>query len=176
MGIAQCVRSTGALTILVQPKPFHRTKMMLLAFPSYLTSIPSCLAAESYVKPEDERANCYPILIKDAWLFSLALNFILLSRTPSKLLLEESRLSLSHTSDAPSTLSLPRAFSISPLIEIALRQISAWYVQSCLFFFSIFLISFLGFLTWSPWAFRWKTVELWSLYLILLSSTTCCSI
>lgn len=44
------------------------------------------------------------------------------------------------------------------------------------FFFSIFLISFLGFLTRSPWAFRWKTVELWSLYLILLSSTTCCSI
>lgn len=62
------------------PKKFSQgRRKIFLAFPSYLPSIsefplhirPTHL--HLCVKLAEKRANCYPVLIKDAWLFSLAL-------------------------------------------------------------------------------------------------------
>lgn len=170
------MRSTGALSIYSNYTEFIQNlstewRWCCQRFLPNWQVFPSCQAAESYVKPALERANCYPILIKDAWLCSLALNFIFLSLTDKPCC---SSLKKAHSSGPASTLSLSRALSLSSPLETAPRQIRC-LIGSKLSFFPFFS-SFLGFLTWSQWTFMWKIVELWRLHLILLSSSTCGSI
>lgn len=116
--------------------------MMLRFLPNWQV-FPSCQAAESYVKPADERANCYPILIKDAWLCSLALNFIFLSLTNKPCCSSLKRaLSPWHTPQAPHLLSVfPEPFPFPHPYRQHPGKSGAWLVQNCLFFPIFFLLS-----------------------------------
>lgn len=96
---------------------------------------------------------------------------------PSKLVLEKSTLSWLQSSAPPSTLSIHKALPLSSLLETGptgsptchtTGKVGAWFAWNCHFFH--FVISFLGVLIWSQWAFIGKIVKLCNLYTILLSS------